>query len=186
MDVAIELTTEGLIYNGVHLNLGVPMSKWIDVLGSARENAATGTLVWDESGIRVHSRSFHDDRVKYVAISLLRMPIYPPPSPGVGSEPKRLYKGRLSLEGSAIESSTRIRDLRADVYKKNLRIYCTKGTGNCFVSHEPRRTKVPTYIAFYADTRLDNSPIYEASVGQRLDPNPEVPGHPSMSPTNSD
>lgn len=186
MDAVIELTTEGLIYNGVHLNLGVPMSDWVEVLGPARKNEINGTLIWDELGLRIHSRSFHDDRVENVAVSLLRRPIHRLPPPGVGSEPLKLYRGRLFLEGSVIDKSTTIRGLRGDVFKKNLRINCTKGTGNCFVSHEPRQKDAPNYIAFYADTRLDNSPIYEASVGQWFETTPVAPVQSPMPPIESD
>lgn len=183
IDVSITLTTEGLIYNGLPLSLGAPISQWTDVLGPARDSKISRELVWDELGIRVYPKSFQDDRVNYAAIILRRDPFYRPP-PGVGLEPLKLYKGMLFLEDSAIEKSTTIRDLRGQVYKRNLRIYCTKGTGNCFVSHEPRRRNPPTYIALHADTRLDGSPIYRASVGQELDRNPEVPSQSPASSTN--
>lgn len=181
VDVSITLTTEGLIYNGLPLSLGAPISQWTDVLGAARDSKISGELVWDELGIRVYPKSFQDDRVNYAAIILRRNPIYQPP-PGVGLEPLKLYKGMLFLEDSAIEKSTTIRDLRGQGYKRNLRINCTKGTGNCFVSHEPRRKGNPNYIALRADTRLDSSPIYRASVGQKLDGNPQAPDQ-SLAPS---
>jgi len=178
--VAIELTTEGLNYNGVQLNLDDSMSEWIDVLGPARESKTNGTMVWDDLGIRVRSRSIDDDRVNYVGISLLRRPTYRAQSSSLSSQPLKLYMGRLFLEGIAIEKNTTIRDLRGEVYKKSLRIYCTKGTGVCAVSHDPPRKSASNYIAFNADTRLDNSPIYEASVAKWFERSPQDPSQSTL------
>ena len=170
MDVAIELTPDGLVYNGVRLNLGAPMSEWTKVLGPARDSELSGQLVWDELGIRVYPTSFHDDRVNYAAVVLRRMPgsgTSELSTPGTYVQPLNLYRGRLSWDGILFDENTTIRDLRSRAYKNGVLITCTKGTGSCFAYRERESGAHRNYIAFHADTRLDGSPVYHASVGRR-------------------
>ncbi len=171
MDVAIQLTTEGLIYNGMHLNLGAPMSEWIRVLGPGRDSTLGGNLVWDELGIRVYPKSFHDDRVNSVAIILRRTPGSGTSEfsvPGTYMQPLKLYNGTLSWDGIPFDKNTTIRELRSQIYRNGILIHCSKGTGICSAYRELEKNAHSNYITFYADTRLDNSPIYHAAVGRRL------------------
>jgi len=173
-DVTIELTTEGLIYNGTHLNLGDPIGEWIDVLGTAREDTIRGKLIWDDLGIRAYTNSIHDDRVQYAAVVLRRMPgdgSYESSKPGNNVQPLNLYRGSLRLAGVAFDKDTIIRDLRADVYRNGLTIGCIKGTGSCYVSKVPRQRGAPSYIGFQADSRNEFSPVYIADVGRHLSSN---------------
>lgn len=176
MDVVIELTTEGLIYNGEHLKLGTPMSEWVDVLGPGRDSTRGGNLVWDELGLRAHTKSFQDDRVNHAAIVLRRLPgsgTSQLSTPGTNGQPLKLYSGSLIFKGISFDKDTIIRDLSGELYREGLTIGCTKGTGSCTVSALTQPKAAPTYIGFYADSRIYSSPIYIADVGLRLATNPD-------------
>jgi hypothetical protein len=167
LDVTIELTVDGLIFNGKHLNLDAPIGGWVEVLGPARDSSIGDILVWDQLGIRAYPRTFRDDRVESVAITLRREPgptYSTPPKPGEGLEPLDLYTGRLIWKGAYFDKHTTIQELGAKV---RTMIHCVKGTGGCFATGLPGDVVPPSFTAFQSDSRLYYSPIYEVSVGRR-------------------
>lgn len=168
LDVAIELTVDGLVFNGKHLNLDAPIGDWVEVLGPARHSMIGKILVWDQLGIRAYPRAFRDDRVESVAITLRREPgptYSNSPKPGEGLEPLEVYTGRLIWKGAHFDKHTTIQELAAKV---RTMIHCVKGTGGCFATGLPGDVVPPSFTAFQSDSRLYYSPIYRVSVGRRI------------------
>lgn len=168
LDATIELTNEGLIYNGSKLDLDAPIRAWTDVLGPARDSSIEGILVWDGLGIWTSTKSVDDDRVDFATIILRRepSPTYSnTPRLGERLHPLELYNGRLMWKGVPFDKETTIQDLRT---KARTMIHCVKGTGGCFATGLPGEAETSSYIAFQSDSRLDRSPIYRVSVGRDL------------------
>ena len=104
VEPAIETTPRGLIYQGKVLDLGAPMSAWIQALGpdhrSTQPNPSLTVLVWDKLGIRVYPDNAKEPNANIVTIVLNHMDNgaagLEVSSPGTEQEPSRNH-GASSL-----------------------------------------------------------------------------------------
>ena len=162
----IETTPTGLIYQGKPLNLGTPMSGWIEVLGhdyrSTQPNPSLTVLVWDKLGIRVYPDNAKDPNASIVTIVLNHMDNeaagFDVSPPGTELEPRSVFTQSLSLQGLPITNRTTVRDLRAaggDAWDFS----CTKGVATCF-THRTDLATDQLSIAFAVDGRIEDSVIY--------------------------
>lgn len=166
VEPAIETTPRGLIYQGKVLDLGAPMSAWIQALGpdhrSTQPNPSLTVLVWDKLGIRVYPDNAKEPNANIVTIVLNHMDNgaagLEVSSPGTEQEPRSVFTQSLSLQGLPITNRTTVRDLRAaggDAWDFS----CTKGVATCF-THRTDLATDQLSIAFAVDGRIENSVIY--------------------------
>lgn len=162
----LETTTTGLIYQGKALDLGAPMSAWIQALGSdhrsTQPNPSLTVLVWDKLGIRVYPDNAKNPNASIVTIVLNHMDNeaagFEVSAPGTELEPLRVFNQPLSLQGLPITNRTTVRDLRAaggDAWDFS----CTKGVATCF-THRTDLAPDQLSIAFAVDGRIEDSVIY--------------------------
>lgn len=162
----LETTPTGLIYQSKALELGAPMSAWIQVLGpdhrSTQPNPSLTVLVWDKLGIRVYPDNAKEPNASIVTIVLNHMDSeaagFDVPAPGTELEPRSVFNQTLSLQGLPITNRTTVRELRAaggDVWD----VSCTKGVATCF-THRTDLAADQLSIAFAVDGRIEDSVIY--------------------------
>lgn len=162
----LETTPTGLIYQGKVLNLGAPMSEWIQALGtdyrSTQPNPSLTVLVWDKLGIRLYPDNAKNPNASIVTIVLNHMDNeaagFEVSAPGTELEPLRVFNQSLSLQGLPITNRTTVRDLRAaggDAWDFS----CTKGVATCF-THRTDLAPDQLSIAFAVDGRIEDSVIY--------------------------
>lgn len=163
---ALETTPTGLIYQGKALELGAPMSAWIQALGpdhrSTQPNPSLTVLVWDKLGIRVYPDNAKEPNASIVTIVLNHMDSeaagFEVPAPGTELEPLSVFNQSLSLQGLPITNRTTVRELRAtggDTWD----VSCTKGVATCFTHRNDLATDQLS-IAFAVDGRIEDSVIY--------------------------
>ena len=163
---ALETTPTGLIYQGKELELGAPMSAWIQALGpdhrSTQPNPSLTVRVWDKLGIRVYPDNAKDPNASIVTIVLNHMDNeaagFEVSPPGTELEPRSVFTQSLSLQGLPITNRTTVRDLRAaggDAWDFS----CTKGVATCF-THRTDLATDQLSIAFAVDGRIEDSVIY--------------------------
>lgn len=162
----LETTPTGLIYQSKALELGAPMSAWIQALGpdhrSTQPNPSLTVLVWDKLGIRVYPDNAKEPNASIVTIVLNHMDSeaagFDVPAPGTDLEPRSVFNQTLSLQGLPITNRTTVRELRAaggDAWD----VSCTKGVATCF-THRTDLAADQLSIAFAVDGRIEDSVIY--------------------------
>ena len=162
----LETTPTGLIYQSKALELGAPMSAWIQALGpdhrSTQPNPSLTVLVWDKLGIRVYPDHAKEPNASIVTIVLNHMDSeaagFDVPAPGTELEPRSVFNQTLSLQGLPITNRTTVRELRA-AGGNTWDVSCTKGVATCF-THRTDLAADQLSIAFAVDGRIEDSVIY--------------------------
>jgi hypothetical protein len=179
-EVILRNTPNGaqLTINGQLIKLGeITINDLEKILGKEyRTFRGSDPFVWDELGIRIYTVSLvHkklEDRDKNItsaiSVELNRMPPYNGGKykndelPGVGVNPKELFKGYLEVDGAVIHNNMTIKDLNAKL--TTIRpFYCMKGIGICstsivgkiMLSAERIPTKGSRYNSLMQDIQFD-------------------------------
>lgn len=168
----IETTPTGLVYQGNAMNLGAPMSEWIQALGqdyrSTQPSPGLTVLVWDKLGIRVYPDNGKSPNATIVTIVLNHMDReaagFEVVAPGTELEPLHVFSQPLSLQGLVITNRTTVGDLRV-AGGEAWDFSCTKGVATCF-THRTDLAPDQLSIAFAVDGRIEDSVIYTVELQQ--------------------